>query len=895
MLSVGTWLYAAVTRLLPSDMRASVGPDLVQAFEDQCRMAARDGRARALGVWARGFLNLSWTVLAERWLITSLYLREAGAGVALGMGAIAQDVKLAVRTLRRTPGFTVIVLTTLTVAIGANTAIFSVVDGVLLRPLPYPDAERIVTVAAATHPAPGRTGDLPFSDRGYWHFVNNNQAFEGFGGYAAQPIEYAVTGDGEPLSVNVGVMTPSAFAVLGRLPHRGRLPTAEDVPLASPRVTLLSHALWVNRYGSDPSILGRDIELAGRRVTVIGVMPEGYDFPIPNLDLWLPLPLDPESVNFGAHNISAVARLAPGVTMEAGVTDAERLIAGFDEAGYPPTWVTGVFNGRAVVRTLKEEVVGQARQPLLILLGAVGFVLLIACSNVANLFLVRAEARTRERAVQMALGSGRVRVVRQVLVESVLLALIGGAAGILLAYLGTMALVSVAPASVPRLDALGVRGSALLYTGGVSVLAGLLFGVVPALRLGAEKMLDALRDGGRATLGRDRHRTRSILVVAQVALALVLLVGSGLMVRSFQELRAVDPGFTPDGLLTFTVVLFPPKYGLGEPTAQFYDDLVDRLEEIPGVTSAGGISALPLTGDEERYATQIDEFPPGDGELPPFFAFWRVTPGYFETMGIPVVEGRSFTADDHNLRLGSLIVSKSLKDQYWPDGSALGKRIQTSGWPARSVGVVGDVRVAGLGFPAEPHIYKPMLDSVGGDVRRMTMVVRSDADPLSLVPAIRDASETIDPDVPISNIRTMESLVADSMSPTSFITSLLLLAAIVSLFLGSVGIYGVISYIVSQRTSEIGIRLALGADSREVRRMILIQGVRLAGAGVVIGLIAAAAMGRLLTSLLYGVTSFDPLTLAGGSAIFLTVAALASVIPAQRAACTPPADTLQST
>ncbi len=407
MLKVGSWLYASVTRLLPSDMRESVGRDLVQAFEDQCRAAAREGRARGLlKVWVRGFLNLSWTVLAERWLIASTYLREAGAGGGLGTGTIVQDVKLAIRTLLRAPGFTLIVLTTLTVAIGANTAIFSVMDGVLLRPLPYPDADRIVTIATATHPAPGRTGDMPFSDRGYWHFLNNNRVFDKFGGYGSQPLEYALTGDGQPLSVNVGVMTPSAFAVLGTLPQRGRLPTVEDVtPGALPRVTLLSHGLWVSRYGSDPSIVGRDIEVTGGKIEVIGVMPEGYDFPTPSLDIWLPLPLNPESANFGVHNISGVARLAPGLTIEDGVADAERLIARLDEAGYPPAWFTSVFSGRAVLRTLKEEVAGDARRPLLILLGAVSFVLLIACSNIANLFLVRAEARTRETAVRLALKS----------------------------------------------------------------------------------------------------------------------------------------------------------------------------------------------------------------------------------------------------------------------------------------------------------------------------------------------------------------------------------------------------------------------------------------------------------------------------------------------------------
>ena len=409
-------------------------------------------------------------------------------------------------------------------------------------------------------------------------------------------------------------------------------------------------------------------------------------------------------------------------------------------------------------------------------------------------------------------------------------------------------------------------------------------------------MLSALRDGGRgATIGRDRHRARSVLVVTQVALALVLLVGSGLMVRSFQELRAVDLGFTAEGLLTFRLAPAPFKYRTAESRTQFYDGLIDRLEDLPRVTSAAGAMWLPLMGLGGSQNTRIEEFPPTADELGPSFLMRRVTPGYFETMGIPVVEGRSFIADDHNVRLGSLIISKSLKDLYWPDVSALGKRIQVAGASATSIGVVGDVHALGMDSPIEPHIYKPMLDSVGGGVGPMRMVVRSDAEPLSLVPAIQSVIETLDRDLAMTNIRSMEDMVADSMSRTTFTMTLLVLAAIIALFLGSVGVYGVISYIVSQRTSEIGVSVALGADSKNVRTMILMQGLRLAGAGVAIGLLAAAALGRLLTSLLYGVSSFDPLTFVGGSLIFLAVAALAALIPAVRAARIPPAVALQST
>ena len=811
------------------------------------------------------------------------------------IGSILVDVRVALRTLLKARGFTAVTVLTLAVAIGANTAIFSVVDGVLLRPLPYPDADRLVTVAATTFPSVGAAGQAPFSDRGYWHFVNNNRAFDGFGAYSAGQAQWPLTGDGPPLQVDVGMMTASAFEIVGTLPQRGRFPTAEeDVPDA-PQVALLSDGLWVDRYGSDPGILGRIIDLNGQQVEVIGVMPRGYHFPTPEIDVWIPRRLDPASENFGGHHLSGIARLAPGATIESAIADAESLIGRFDEVGYGPQWFTGVFDGGAVVRTFQEELVGDARQPLLILLGTVVFVLLIACSNVANLVLVRAEARTRENAVRMALGSGRGRLIRYVLTESMLLALFGGVAGIVLAYLGTRALVSAAPASIPRLDEIGIRGSVLLYTSGISILAGLLFGVLPALRSGSDKMLATLRDGGRgATIGRDRHRVRSLLVVSQVALALVLLVGSGLMVRSFQQLRAVDPGFDAEGVLTFRLAPPPPKYAGPEPLARFYDELLDRLEEIPRIASAGAINTLPLTGGGAVLTTIIDEFPPAEEEFPPTFLIRRATPGYFETMGIPVREGRSFIADDHNARLGSLIISESIKNQYWPDVSALGKRMRTAGAPARSVGVVGDVHDTGLEIEAEQFVYKPMLDSVGGGVRAMTVVVRTDADPLSIIPEIRSAIEAIDSDLPISDFRTMEDVVGDSLSRTSFTMSMLVLAAIIALFLGSVGIYGVISYVAIQRTSEIGVRMALGADAGGVRRMILMQGMRVAGAGVVVGLLAAVAMGRLLTSLLYGVSPFDPLTLVGGSVIFLAVAVIAGVIPARRAARTPPAVALQA-
>jgi predicted permease len=810
------------------------------------------------------------------------------------VSTILNDVRIAIRTLAKAPGFTTVVVLTLAVAIGANTAIFSVVEGVLLRPLAYPDEGRIVRVAATVFPEAGGDGDAPFSDRGYWHFVNNNRAFEKFGGYSGQVAQIPLTGDGPPVQVDVSLMTLSAFEVLGVAPERGRLPTAaEDAP-NGPRVALISRGLWSSRYGSDPAILGRTIQLNGAPIEIIGIMPDDYDFPTSDVDVWVPRRLDPASENFGGHHIEGIARLAPGVTLSAAVADARSLVARFSEVGYGPTWFQGIFDGGAVVVPLREEIVGDARQPLLIVLGTVGFVLLIACSNIANLLLVRAEGRRQENAVRLALGSSRLRIAGQTLTESALLAIAGGAAGVLLAYAGIRTLVALAPASIPRLDDIGINGAALAFTFAVTVVAGLLFGLLPALRSGGTGVLAALRDGGRgATFGRDRHRTRNALVMAQVALAFILVIGSGLMVRSFQELRSVDPGFTADGLLTFGVRPIPSKYANAEGVARFYDRLRERLAAVPGVTQVGAINTLPLTGGGAILTTVIDEFPPAEDEFPPVFLVRRVTPGYFEAMGVPVVEGRTFTPDDHNARLGSLIISNSVKAQYWPAGSALGKRITVAGTPARVVGVVGDVHDTGLDVEAEQFMYLPMLDSAGGGVGAMTMVARTGVEPLSVVPAIRSAIAELDPDMPIAEVRSMRGVLGDSLSRTSFTMLLLVLAAAVALFLGSVGIYGVLSYIVSQRGTEIGVRLALGASPGKVLSMVLSHGLRLAGIGVVTGILATAAMGRLIVALLFGISPFDPATLAAATLVFLVVAMLASLVPATRAAATAPADALR--
>jgi predicted permease len=810
--------------------------------------------------------------------------------------SLLADARIAVRSLLKAPGFTAVVLTTLAVAIGANTAIFSVVDGVLLKPLPYPDADRLVTVVTHTLPAPGRTGDLPYSDRGYWHFVENNRTFEHFGGYAGGSLQWALTGEGAPVEVDVGLMTRSAFEAVGTQPQRGRWPTPEEDVNGGPQVALLSDGLWRSVFAADPDVLGRTFEMNSETWEVIGVMPPGYEFPAPEVDVWIPRQLDPASENFGGHHLWAVARLNPGTTLETAEADAEDLVSRFGEAGYGPTWFTGVFNGEVTVASVREALVGDARLPLLVVLGTVGFVLLIACSNVANLFLVRAETRARETAVRVALGSGRTRLVRFVLTESVLLALAGGALGILLAWIGTHVLIASAPPIIPRLAEIGVSGRALAFTAGISVLAGLLFGLVPALRTESSRMLDALKDGGRGGIGsRQQHRVRNGLVVSQIALALVLLVGSGLMVRTFQGLRSIDPGFEPEGAVTLRVSPAPLNYGNDpEQVAAFYDELLGQIRNLPGVTAAGASTILPLNGVGSRLTTAIDDFPTPEDEFPPSFLIRRVTPGYFEALGVPVVEGREFMRDDHDLRLGSMLISEELKERYWPDESALGKRLTTAGAPARVVGVVGDVPFLSLDEESSETIYKPMLDSIGGGALAMSVVVRAQGEPGAVVPGMRGIVERLDAELPMTDVQLLDELVSDSMSRTTFTMTLLVIAALVALFLGAVGVYGVTAYTVSRRTGEIGVRQALGADSGRVRGMVLGEGMRLAALGVAIGLAGSLALGRVVASLLFGVSPYDPLTLVGGSVVFLAVAALATVIPSSRAAAIPPAVALRT-
>jgi putative ABC transport system permease protein len=802
------------------------------------------------------------------------------------------DAKVAFRTLVKSPGFSVVVVLTLAVGIGANTAIFSVVDAVLLRPLPYPEPDEVVTLVLDR--PDGATGALGFSDAGYRHFLDKNRSFEAFGAYFFQSTELPLTGTGEPTQLSVGIVTNGVYAALGVPALRGRLPSGDEDVAGGPLVAVLSHDLWVTRFGADPAAIGSTIELDDRTREVIGIMPPHFAFPDNEIDLWIPLQLGPASENIGLIRYLAVARLRDDATVESATTDVDDLVRRLGEVGYGPEWFERIFAGRAHVQTLKQQIVGDSRRLLLIVLGAVSFVLLIACANVANLFLARAEGRLRQSAVRAALGATRARLIRYLLTESILLALVGGLGGLALAYVGIRWLGALAPPGIPRLHEVEISATVFWYTGGVSVLAGLLFGILPTLRTGPAKLRSALTDGGRgSTAGRDRLHVRGLLVAAEVALALVLLIGSGLMVRTFRQLASVDPGFDPGGVVTFGLTLPTTRYAGTDAEAQFFDRLLERVRARPGVEAAGATTSLPLRGGP-GYTVGIEGFPTAPGEFPPVIQHRWVTPGYFEAMRIPVVRGRTVEPEDDRGEPAALFVSTSLEEQYWPSTSAIGNRIGTFGAVGTITGVVGDVRLYGLDAPPDQVIYLPLNWPRTPTWRAMSVAVRTSGDPLDLVPTLRREVAALDPGLPLGNIESMNDVVRASMSRTSFTMFLLLLAAVVAAFLGSVGIYGVLSYLVGQRTPEIGVRAALGADAAAIQSHVLGKGMMPAVIGTAVGLAGAALMSRMLESLLFGITPFDPVTFIAGPIMFLMVAMLGCVVPARRAARIDPASALRN-
>ena len=807
------------------------------------------------------------------------------------METILTDIRYGMRTLLKRPAFTTIALLTLALGIGVNSAIFSAVDSILLRPLPLKDPDRLVSVWEQTL-RDGITQNQA-APANFFDLQTQNQSFEQLGAYG--PDDVNLTGDGEPERLDGQVVTANVFSILGVAPALGRtFSPGEDQP-GNEHVVVLSDALWQRRFNRDPAIVNRAVTLNGETFTVIGVMPRGFFFPERQIELWKPWAMEPDQkAGRGDHYLGLVARLKQGTTVEHANADlasiAQRL-----SAEYPRTNEGLGF----VVHSLHQDYVGNLRLPILILFAAVGLVLLIACANVANLLLAQATTRRKEIAIRIALGARRWTIVRRLLVESLLLAAGGGLLGVLGAFWGVTALAKLLPDSLSKLQNVSIDARVLLFTLGVSVLTAVIFGGVPALLAARTQPGATLSDVARDTAGgaSGRH-VRRVLVVSEVALAVVLLVSAGLLIRSFQLLRQVDTGFTTENALTMRMVLPFPKYAKAEARRAFYDEVLRKIEDVPGVESAGMITFLPLSFNGMNFSFSVEGRPsPSDTKLP--FALFRVvSPDYFRAMGIPLRRGRYFDTRDAVDSQPAVLINRSFAEQYWPGEEAVGKRLKVG--PVDSpnawltiVGVVGDVRQTGL-YEQKLEFYVPYAQERRSFMAPRDLVVRTSSDPGSIAAAVRQAVWSVDKDQPVSKVRTLDQVFAAAISQERFQTLMLGLFATLALLLACVGLYGVISYAVVQRTHEIGVRMALGAQPADVLRLVIRQGMTLTLAGLVVGIVAGTFVTRVLTDLLFGVTPRDPLTFVGVPVLLLVVALLACYIPARRATRIDPLIALRS-
>jgi predicted permease len=827
-----------------------------------------------------------------------------------------QETRFAGRRLLRSPAFTLASVLTLALAIGANGSIFAIVERVVLNPLPYPEADRLVAVDHGAERLNLPSG-LNFTPGLYYHYSERARTLDGIAIYDAD--EVTLTGDGAPERIPVVRATPSLASVLRVSPAVGRWLAEKDSVPGAPQVAVLSHGLWTRRYSGDRNIIGRLITLGGVPTEVVGVMPASYAFPDRRVDAWIAKQLA-RSQGFGFFGRMSVARLRPG----AGVADLRRELNGLidDLPRAFPGDIQAAGNGREInlfpiVRTLKDATVGGVARALWILLASVGLVLLIASANVANLFLVRSEARQREVAIRRALGAGRLGIARYFLSESVLLAGVGGVAGVAMAWGAVRVLVAHGPTNLPRLDEIRLDGVAVLFTFVVSVLAALAFGAVPLLH--GTQLASSLHEGGRAsTASRSRHRARQVLMGGQVALALVLLVSSGLMVRSFQKLRAIDPGFDASSALTFAIGLPDRDYLTRDAAVAAHHAILDRLSALPGVTAASASTCLPLTFPFGCYGNTVvvEGRVYSPGTIPPVALFRAVAGGYFEAMGMRVLRGRGIERGDVDRREPIVVINRALADRLFPNQNPIGQRIASNRAPARAgepptrtwltiVGIVANTPTFALA-EVNPfgQLFMPMSTAggpgvttstlVGPNVANMNYVIRSTTPAAALLPSVRRAIDAIDPKLALAQVGTLQNILDRASAQMAFTMTLIAIAAAVALLLGVIGIYGAMSYIVSQRTGEIGIRLALGADPRSVARMIVRQGGVVAFAGVAAGLAVAFGGGRLIESLLYGVSPRDPNVFAGMTMLLLGVVLLACWLPARRAARLSPLDALRS-
>jgi predicted permease len=790
-----------------------------------------------------------------------------------------QDLHYAMRMLRRSPGFTTVAVLTLALGIGANTAVFSVVNTVLIRPLPYPESDRLVEMWS-TNPNANRWGRWT----AYPRFVDWRRESKAFEEMAAVRTWVVNLGGGDhPESLYSVVTSSRLFRVLRVRPLLGRTFLPEEDQPGHDHVIILSHGLWQRRFGSDPTVIGRAVEIDRQSYTVIGVMPAAFRFPpeLPaayNIDAWLPPAPDPSRNERVSNNYVVVARLKPGITLAQAQAEMNAINHGLAEK-HGEDRSLGVN-----VAGWQQQVASEIRPALLLLLGAISLVLLIACANVANLLLARGGTRQRETAVRQALGAGRARLIRQLLTESVLLSLLGGAAGLMLAHEGLQLFIRMAP-DIPRLNETTIDPHVLLFTLALTIGTGLIFGIVPALNGSKANLQDALRESGsRLTSSPARARLRGVLVIAEMALALMLLTGAGLLIRSFVRVEEIDPGFNAKNLLTAFIMLPQEKYPEPRRQGEFFREVMDRIASIPGVECAGGADSAPMLSNDTGPVS-VEGHPAMPGEVEIHAERPKITPDYFRAMGIRLLRGRVFTWADNENSPPVAIINEAAARQYWPHEDPMGKRVQLEDGSApvwrQVIGVVGDVRQDGLVNAGRPEVYAPLPQA---PVPFVVLAVRTRVDPAALAAAVLHAVMAVDKDQPLFQVQTMQRVVDDSVAGRRFQMSLLSLFAAIALGLAAIGIYGLISYSVSQRTHEIGIRMALGAKRGEVLGLVVRQGMVLAIAGVVLGIGGALVLTRFLSSMLYGVGVHDPITLVSVALLLSGVAVLASFIPAWRAA-----------
>ena len=824
------------------------------------------------------------------------------------MGTFTDQLRQVLRRLGRAPMFTAITLITLAAGIGANIVIFSVLEGVLLKPLPYPEPDRLIGV---WHTAPGiNIKNLNMAPSVYFIDREQSTTFQDIGAYDGD--SFSVTGTGEPQLVHGLDVTDGTLPLLGVVPALGRLFTRQDDSPEAPDTVLISYGYWREKFGGDPAVIGRSITADGKPREIIGVLPQGFQF-LDDQDIAIiaPFKWDRSKLKLGNFSYRALARLKPGVTMAQASADVARMLPIVSRSFPPPEgFSTQLFENAHIgpnLRSLKQEVIGDVGNVLWVLMGSIAMVLLIACANVANLLLVRVEGRRQELAIRTAMGAGRGRIAGDLLFESILLGLMGSLLGLALAYGALRILVAIAPMGIPRIHEIGIDGRVLLFTLAITLLSSLLFGSIPIFKYAGARLNASLREGGRSlSQSREQHRARNVLVVVQVALALVLLICSGLMIRTFRALMHVPPGFVgADTVQTFR--FYVPEAQIpdteDERVVRMEEEILNKLAAIPGVSSVGFSSSLPMDGEDSNDLLFAQDRSYAEGDIPPIRRFKFISPGFFRTLGTPLVAGRDITWTDMYQKIPVALVSENFAREYWHDANnALGKRVRASStddW-REIIGVVADMHDDGVNQDAPTSVYWPvMMDRFEGQKeslrRDIAFTIRSPrAGSEAFLKEVREAVWSVNPNVPLSSVHTLGHFYTESMARTSFTLVMLAVAGGMALLLGIVGIYGVIAYSVSQRTREIGIRMALGAQRQTLISMFVRHGLLLTGVGIACGLVASFAVMRLMSSLLFNVSPLDPVTYSAVTIVVVFTAYLACYLPSRRAATIDPVDALRA-